>query len=104
MIKYVGNISKEGVRIMPNIKSAKKRVLITAEETKQNNMIKSRVKNAIKKYTKAIEDKDIALAESLLPETIAIIDKCCSEGVIHKNTASRKKSHIAKMLNAAKAE
>ncbi len=89
---------------MPNIKSAKKRVLVTAEETKKNNIIKSKVKNAIKKYTKAIEEKNIELAESLLPETIAIIDKCCTDGVIHKNTASRKKSHIAKMLNAAKAE
>ena len=94
--------SIKGVRIMPNIKSAKKRVLVTADETKRNNIIKTKVKNAIKKYTKAIEDKDIALAESLLPETIAMIDKSCTEGVIHKNNAARKKSAIVSKLNASK--
>lgn len=87
---------------MANIKSAKKRVLISAEENKRNNMIRSRVKNAIKKYNKAIEDKDIALAESLLPETVSIVDKCCSAGVMHRNTASRKISHLAKALSDAK--
>lgn len=87
---------------MANIKSAKKRVLISAEENKRNNMIRSRVKNAIKKYNKAIEDKDLALAESLLPETISIVDKCCSAGVMHRNTASRKISHLAKALSDAK--
>lgn len=87
---------------MANIKSAKKRILISAEENKRNNMIRSRVKNAIKKFNKAIEDKDLALAESLLPETVSIIDKCCSAGVMHRNAASRKISHIAKLLSDAK--
>lgn len=89
---------------MANIKSAKKRVIVSAKENERNTSIKSQLKSAIKKYNKAIEDKDIALAESLLPETIAMIDKCCSAGVIHKNTASRKKSHAMKALNKAKAE
>ena len=89
---------------MPNIKSAKKRVIVSAKENERNTSIKSQLKSTIKKYNKAIEDKDIALAESLLPETIAMIDKCCTAGVIHKNTASRKKSHVAKALNNAKAE
>lgn len=89
---------------MPNIKSAKKRVIVSAKENERNTAIKSQLKSTIKKYIKAIDEKDIALAETLLPETVAMIDKCCSAGVIHKNTASRKKSHIAKMLNKAKAE
>ena len=89
---------------MPNIKSAKKRVIVSAKENERNTAIKSQLKSTIKKYIKAIDEKDIALAETLLPETVAMIDKCCSAGVIHKNTASRKKSHIAKMLNTAKAE
>ena len=45
---------------MANIKSAKKRILVSAEENKRNTMIRSKVKNAIKKFNKAIEDKKIA--------------------------------------------
>lgn len=88
---------------MPNIKSAKKRVIVSAKENERNTSIKSQLKTTLKKFYKAIDDKDIALAENLLPETIAMIDKCCSAGVIHKNTAGRKKSHAMKALNKAKA-
>ena len=54
---------------MPNIKSAKKRVLTSEKKNEINTAKKSRVKTAIKKYNAAIEAGDIALAEKLLPET-----------------------------------
>ena len=49
---------------MPNIKSAKKRVLVSKRRNAENVAKKSRVKNAIKKYNAAIEAKDVALAEA----------------------------------------
>ena len=69
---------------MPNIKSAKKRVLVSKRRNEENVAKKSRVKNAIKKYNAAIEAKDVALAEQLLPETVSIIDRAASDSVDKK--------------------
>ena len=87
---------------MPNIKSAKKRVLVSARQNQENTTKKSRVKTAIKKFNDAIAANDVALAEKLLPETMAIIDAAASDGVYHKNTASRKKATLCRSLDAAK--
>lgn len=87
---------------MPNIKSAKKRVLIAAKKNQQNRAYKTRMNHAIKKFNNAIDVNDIALAEKLLPETMSIIDSTVSKGVIHKNQAANKKSALAKRLDAVK--
>lgn len=87
---------------MPNIKSAKKRVLVTEKKNTQNRMIKSAVKTAIKKYNAALAAGDVEAAEKLLPETVSVIDSAASKGIIHKNNAANKKSALAKNLNALK--
>ncbi len=87
---------------MPNIKSAKKRVLVIEKKTAENRMIKSSVKTAIKKFNAAIESGDAAAAEQLLPSTVSAIDSAASKGVIHKNNAANKKSALAKKLDALK--
>ena len=87
---------------MPNIKSAEKRVRIIEKKTMQNNMIKTGYKTITKKFEKAVADKNINEAESLLSEASKKIDQACTKGVIKKNTASRKKSRLAKMLNELK--
>ena len=94
---------------MPNIKSAKKRVLISKKRNAENVAKKSRVKNAIKKYNAAIEAGDVALAEQLLPETVSVIDetvsvidRAASDGVYHANTAARKKATICRALDNLK--
>ncbi len=87
---------------MPNIKSQKKRVLISQKENAANTSKRSRVRNAIKKYELAIAGKDIAAAEKLLPETISLIDRAKSDGIYHANTASRKVARLSKMLDEAK--
>lgn len=86
---------------MPNIKSAIKRVSIIEKKTLQNNMIKSEYKSAVKKFENAVIEgsKDI---ENLFKEAVKTIDIACSKGVIKKNTASRKKSSLAKKLNSIK--
>ena len=92
--------SKGGAK-MPNIKSAKKRVKIIEKKTLQNSMIKSAYKSAIKKFESSLEAGNIEEAKSLFSEATKKIDQACSKGVIVKNTAARKKSNLAKKLNAA---
>ena len=87
---------------MPNIKSAKKRVLISKKRNAENVAKKSRVKNAIKKYNAAIEAGDIALAEQLLPETVSVIDRAASDGGYHANTTARKKATVCRALDNLK--
>ena len=87
---------------MPNIKSAKKRVLIIEKKNAENKMIISAVKTAIKKINAEIAEGKIAEAEKLLPDTFALIDSAASKGIYHKNNAANKKSAIAKKLDSLK--
>ena len=87
---------------MANIKSQKKRVLITREENARNNSKRSAVKTAIKKFEAAVNAGDIAKAEELLPATFAAIDAAKSDGLFHINNASNKKARLSKMLDNAK--
>lgn len=89
---------------MANIKSQKKRILVTAKENAQNNSIRSTVRNAVKKYNTAIAAKDLETAEKLYPETVAIINKAKTAGVLHINAASRRIATISRSLDALRAE
>ena len=88
---------------MPNIKSAIKRVSVIEKKTLRNNMIKSEYKTAIKRFEEALANNDKAKATELFSVATRKIDQACSKGVIVKNTAARKKSNLAKKLNAANA-
>jgi len=84
---------------MPNIKSAIKRVNIIEKKTLRNNMIKSGYRTAVKKFEQAVVDGNVEEAKKLFVEATKKIDQACTKGVIVKNTASRKKSTLAKKLN-----
>lgn len=88
---------------MPNIKSAKKRVKVIATKTARNKAYNSSLKTAVKKAIVAIS-KDAENKNQLFREAVKIIDKAASKGVIHKNTAARKKSALARSLNLATAK
>ena len=88
---------------MPNIKSAKKRVITSEKRNEINTAKKSRVRTAIRKYNAAIEAKDVTLAEKLLPETMSVIDCAMKDGIYKANTAARKKATICRSLDAIKA-
>ncbi len=88
---------------MPNIKSAIKRVSVIEKKTLQNNMIKSAYKTAVKKFEQAIEAGNVEEATELFSVATKKVDQACTKGVIVKNTAARKKSNMAKKLNAIKA-
>lgn len=84
---------------MPNIKSAIKRVSVIETKTLRNNMIKSEYKTAVKKFEAAVESGNKEAAQEALKFATKKIDGACSKGIIKKNTASRKKSNLAKKLN-----
>lgn len=87
---------------MPNIKSAIKRVNVTKAKTLQNNMVKSAYKTAVKTFESAVEAGDKEKAEETFKNAVKKVDQACSKGVIKANTASRKKSALAKKLNTVK--
>ena len=84
---------------MANIKSAKKRILVSATKAERNKAIKSGVKTSIKKVYAAIDAKDADAAKAALKEATVAIDKAATKGVYHKNNASRKVSRLAKAVN-----
>ncbi len=88
---------------MPNIKSAKKRVKVTATKTLQNKMFRSQMKTIVKKYEAAVAAGDIAAAQELYKVAVKKIDVAASKGIIHKNSAAHKKSAFTKALNAMNA-
>ena len=87
---------------MPNIKSAIKRVEVIKKKTLENNMVKSAYKTAIKTFEAAVESGDVAKAEETFKAAVKKVDQACTKGVIKANTASRKKSNLAKKLNTIK--
>lgn len=88
---------------MPNIKSAIKRVSVIEKKTLRNNMIKSEYKTAIKRFEEALANNNVEEATKLFSQATKKIDQACTKGIIVKNTAARKKSNLAKKLNAANA-
>lgn len=88
---------------MPNIKSAIKRVNVIEKKTLRNNMVKSSYKTAVKKFEQAVESGKVDEAKILFIDATKKIDQACTKGVIVKNTAARKKSNLAKKLNAVQA-
>ena len=86
---------------MPNIKSAKKRVLVNATKQARNKSANSALKTALKKANAAIEaksdDKEVAVKLA-----VKKIDQAVAKGLLHKNNATRKKSALTVKLNASK--
>ena len=89
---------------MPIIKSAKKRQEVAIRNNERNKAERSALATAIKKFNKAISEKDVELAEKLLPETFSIIDEEVTRGIIHKNKANNKKAGLSVELTKLKAE
>ena len=80
---------------MPNIKSAKKRVLVIEKKTLINQMHKTALKTAIKRFETAVAENKADEAKALFDEAVSKLDKGVKQGILHKNTAARKKSQLA---------
>lgn len=85
---------------MANIKSAKKRILVTETKAARNKAIRSEVKTSIKKVEAAVAANDKDAAKAALSVAISTIESAASKGVYHKNNAARKVSRITKLVNA----
>ena len=83
---------------MPNIKSAKKRVLVIEKKTLENRMVKSAIKTELKKFEAAVSEGNKTAAAELYNFCVKKLDQAGAKGVYHKNTISRKKSQLAKAL------
>ena len=85
---------------MPNIKSAKKRVLVSKANLERNKAYRSALRTAIKKADAAIDSK-AADANDVVKAAVVKIDQAANKGIIHKNNAAHKKSALVKKLNAS---
>lgn len=83
---------------MPNIKSAKKRVLVNATKAAKNKATNSALKTAIKKANAAIEAGDANKAETV-KVAVKKLDQAAAKGLLHKNNAAHKKSQLVNKLN-----
>ena len=84
---------------MANIKSAKKRILVTEKRTAKNKSVRSKVKTAVKKVDAAIAANDKAAAEAALKVAVSELDKATKKGIYHKNTTARKVSRMTSLIS-----
>ncbi len=87
---------------MPNIKSAKKRVLVSKANYEHNKAYRSALRTAVKKADAAIDAKSEDMAVTV-KAAVKKIDQAASKGIIHKNNAARKKSALVTRMNKVNA-
>ncbi len=87
---------------MANIKSQIKRNRTNEKARQRNKAAKSAIRTAAKKVRVAVEAKNLKEAEEALLVASSLIDKSVSDGVQHKNTASRQKSELQRLVNSLK--
>ncbi|CDE91483.1 MAG: 30S ribosomal protein S20 [Candidatus Gastranaerophilaceae bacterium] len=89
---------------MANIKSAKKRVLIAEANRQRNVAFKSTIKTAVKKALELANGEDKEALNTAVSKVYQLCDKAVVKGILHKNTAARKKSRLTlavkKLANA----
>jgi len=84
---------------MANIKSAKKRVLIAEKNRQRNVAFKSSIKTAVKNVLALAQGEDKSALASAISRVYQLCDKAVVKGILHKNTAARKKSRLTKAVN-----
>lgn len=86
---------------MPNIKSAKKRVIVNAKKTEQNKAIRSAFRTEIKKVEALIKENKLEEAKAALPIAFKVIDSAATKNIIHTNNAAHKKATLSKKVSDA---
>ena len=80
--------------------SAKKRIRQNVKSRALNRWRKDRIKDALREFDSAIHDQNAELAAEKMKDAFKQIDQVAAKGTIHKNSAARRKSRLAKRLNA----
>ena len=84
---------------MPNIKSAKKRVLVNKAKALQNKTARSALKTELKKFEAAVAEGNRSEAEGAYKVAVKAVDKAVGHGLLHRNNAARKKSAMTIKLS-----
>lgn len=84
---------------MPNIKSAKKRVLVNAAKAARNKAARSELKTILKKFEAAVVQGNRSEADSAYKVAVKAVDQASARGLLHRNNAARKKSALTIKLN-----
>ena len=92
-------LKSEEVFGLPNIKSAKKRVLVNATKAAQNRAQKSALKTELKKFNAAVAEGNRSEADSAYKVAVKAVDQAVAKGLLHKNNAANKKSAMTIKLN-----
>lgn len=100
MLKYLGKSIIKEVNHLPNIISSVRSVKTDADRRAKNFAVRSAVRTASRKVVEAVEAGQVEEAKTLLVRASKTIDKAASDGIFHKNAASRKKSRLARKINA----
>jgi small subunit ribosomal protein S20 len=85
---------------MANIRSAQKRIRQNEKRRVRNAAARSTVRTAVKSTRAALSASQPEEARAALAETIRVLDKAVTKGILHKNAAARKKSRLSRQLNA----
>lgn len=88
---------------MANLRSALRDIKKSRKRAERNQSVRSAIKTFVKKTRVAITEGD-ENAMALFTDTVSLVDKAAKRNIIHKNAANRRKSRIAKRLNAAQAQ
>jgi len=85
---------------LPNIKSSIRSVKTDAERRAKNAQVKSQVRTATRKTVEAVAAGQAEEAKAAFIKATSVIDKAANKGILHKNTAARKKANLAAKVNA----
>ncbi len=83
---------------MANIKSAEKRIELSAKQRARNRARRSRMRGAVRQVRQAVADGDQARAQELLPDTLSLVDVTAQKKVVHRNAAARTKSRLTRAV------
>ena len=100
MVVFPCKFRSEEVFGLPNIKSAKKRVLISAARNNRNKADRSALKTALKKFEAVAAEGNRTEAEGAYKVAVKTVDKAVAKGILHKNNAAHKKSALTLKLNS----
>ena len=93
-----GSISSFQELSVPNIKSAKKRVVISEKARQRNVAARSKMRTLVKKVIKLVAAGDKEAAKGAFVQAESVLDRSAGKGLIHKNKAARHKSVLAAMI------
>jgi small subunit ribosomal protein S20 len=85
---------------LANTKSAQKATRVHAKKTERNKPVRSSAKRAVTKARNLIDEKNMDAAKIAVNEAASALDRAAKKGVIHPNNAARRKSRLAKQMNA----